>query len=163
MNTERLTHLAEWLEGGAKHKGFRFDMSTGLRVIVDEDYNADNPEHNYCTTQCCIAGATVQFFGAIKGWNVTPDDVLDLGHINYEAEDPEDALVYEQGWDTTFAYAKELLELTHEQAEALFLPGHSEGLSEFNDPAWAARTIRHFIATGVVDWDATDHRDEVTE
>lgn len=161
MNTERLTYLAEWLEGGATHKGFRFDMATGLKMIVDEAYNPDDPEHNFCETQCCIAGATVQFFGVFDGYNLTPDDVLEDGF--WRDDDPIHTVASEQGWDSTFEHAQELLDLSYQQATALFLPGEGTGLSQFNDPAWAARTIRHLIATGVVDWNATDHRNEVTE
>jgi len=43
-----------------------------------------------------------------------------------------------------------LIGVSHEAAEKLFFHDHHNP-----DPAWAARCIRHYQKTGIVDWEAT--------
>lgn len=156
MNIQRLTKLAEWLEGGAKHERIEFDMSKGVMVRTPEDYDPTDPAHSVCSTVCCLAGAAVQFFAE-------PEE---KSEINSEAMTEDDG---EAVWDHVWPVAQEALGLTEDQAHLLFEPSryqpdreggvifHYRGnLSLFNDPAWAARTIRHLIETGEVDWDATE-------
>lgn len=129
MNIDKLTEIAEWLEAGApERKGVtRFDM-TG--------YIEDASETPGCGTACCIAGAAVQF----------------------DRDEP-----FKNNWDFITGrdestanfdhYAGDILGLDHEQRGALFF-GRGVDLDEIT-PAWAARCIRHLIATGEVDWDGT--------
>jgi hypothetical protein len=153
MNTERLAYLATWLEEGAKHELITFDMEYGIS-IQSEDYDASR--HNACKTSCCIAGAATQFF-------MPKDNLVELFRkhapqtIQPEWMDNDDKSV---DWYPVFESGKDLLGLTEEQASALFAPGGrgtrmSEYLEDYNDPAWAGRTIRHLIKTGEVDWEAT--------
>lgn len=149
MNTERLEHLARWLEGGAQHARVRFDMTTGYELIAEE-FNPDAPSD--CGAVCCIAGAAVQFFA-------TDQEKLERHaafKIGLEEDDEDEPL----DWRVVFDQAQDLLELSREQAAELFVPGNGGEITDYagtlhsyNDPAWAARTIRHLIATGEVDWD----------
>lgn len=56
------------------------------------------------------------------------------------------------GWYSV--QAQDLLDLTDEQAVALFCPDGVSFLREWDEytPQRAARVIRHLIATGIVDW-----------
>lgn len=170
MNIERLTTLAEWLEAGAPHKRIKFDMSNGLvyyGLRSNDDGEPPDAEYvvNHCRTSCCIAGAAVQFFN-------TPARLLEQewDHSGY-AEGTETI-----GWLRVSLEAAELLDLSFEQAAQLFTPqaryqtrtrNYSDvveyerykrycNLDNYSDPAWAARTIRHFLATGKVDWEGND-------
>lgn len=151
MNIDALTEIAEWLEAGAPHKGdlTGFDMTTyGL--------------HNSCGTVACIAGAAVDFHRAdlfqraLGSWSEAPIAVPPV--------------------------AREILGLTYNQSEVLFCPCDDTDedypddrgdLCEVYfeddedqdwirhgdiDAAWAARTIRHLIATGRVNWRVTAPR-----
>lgn len=156
MNRKRLTKLAEWLEAGAEHETITFDMEQGFvrrRLDTTEPYNAKNPSHNRCMTTCCLAGAAVQFFNK-------PDKMFNAVVLG----DDEDQLAqFEQGvdvgvpWHEVKSKAVDLLELEWHQASILFTPDDEYGidLSEFSDPAWAARTIRYLLKTGEVDWATT--------
>jgi hypothetical protein len=141
MNIERLTKIAEWLEGGGKPNGVpaTFDMSSWLMK-----YGHD--EKNECGTACCIAGAAVLKFGS-------PHDMARVDEYSASAD----------------GIGMRLLELTEEDSDMLFCPdsywpGMEEGEKEPDgwpernegvDAAWAARTIRRLIATGEVRWDLT--------
>jgi len=145
MNIKRLTKLAEWLEGGAKHQHLWFDMGVGYQII-DEPLKKGDPLS--CNTACCIAGAAFYFF-------MPNDEVrkrLTLGEEN--SEDWRTSI----SWRTLHGKARCLLALDWEQSTRLFTPHeyYPVELHEFTDPAWAARTIRHLIATGEVDWKLTD-------
>lgn len=160
MDNERLAKLAEWLEGGAKHERITFDMRRGFMrklltpEVVNEDYDPKNPKHNQCATSCCIAGMAVQLFNE-------PDETF----ANYiEGTSRLRRMSYMEGdetevsWDTIRTKASNLLGADTDETEYLFRPDHRYWrfeLEEFNDPAWAARTIRHLIETGDVDWAAT--------
>lgn len=145
MNKERLTKIAEWLEAGAKHDLITFDMTSGVRFTQEVPHDPDKAP--YCASSCCIAGAAVQFFGGFS------ED--DLESIDTERFDGH----AEIAWDHILPKARELLDLDHFTAERLFtpndffvVPGSHGSLKAFNDPAWAARVIRGFIATDAVDW-----------
>lgn len=153
-NIPRLTRLAEWLEAGAMHETMTFDINTGI-TIKASTYNRDEPTE--CGTSCCIAGAAVQFFD--KGGY---DDMV--RNFPVDPEYPDDHDENSLSWTKIFANARDLLGLTTDQAALLFVPDNdpekpsifawSDELEKYNDPAWAARTIRHFIATGEMDWEA---------
>lgn len=142
MHIERLTALANWLEGGAQHKlriGNRdvvFDMNVGIKPLagVGEEFDPSS-----CGTACCVAGAAVEFFAPEeatkliqRSWEEAAgliDDVITRGDdptemddewwndalaIGFQGGDPEHPLIFEQ--------AQKLLGLSHEQASMLFLP-----------------------------------------
>lgn len=148
LNIAALDRVAKWLEAGAPHTATPggipvtgFDMSRGVAIDVKG-----------CGTVCCIAGAVCQFEGvtnaeagmlAEKGWG-------------------------ELGWWGTggvASQAQEILGLTSEQADNLFMPegyNSDEWEDEWEDDyrpltaALAARVIRHLIATGDVNWELQD-------
>ena len=79
-----------------------------------------------CGTVCCIAGAANQFFG-----DPDANKLLDAGEM-----------------------AREVLGLSGSVAIELFT--QCESIADWSQisEAWAARTIRHLISTGDVDWEA---------
>jgi hypothetical protein len=87
-----------------------------------------------CGTVCCIAGAAIQFFTPFRSLTAYSDDVLGTPYGKYGQRE---------------------LGLTESQAQALFCPPGSYSKPNAYTPDWAARTIRHFLATGIVDWEAT--------
>jgi hypothetical protein len=141
MHTERLTTLAEWLEAGAKHERIKFDMTTGITLEPVDDHDLKNVAS--CGTSCCIAGAAVQFFSPASLAGVTK---------NLDRDDD-----LEITWPWVAERAQFLLDLGDDTADMLFQPADHFGghLSNYDDPAWAARTIRRLIETGEVDWNAT--------
>jgi len=149
MHIERLTKLAEWLEAGGKHELVHFDMTSGIRFSEEVEMERLTPEEiNACGSSCCIAGAAVQFFN-------NP-----VAMIRAAIEDNDMYDTTEVPWHTVKEEAAELLELDSDVASWLFEPNYYAhivdhyNLGAFNDPAWAARTIRHLIATGEVNWKA---------
>jgi len=122
-NVSILEEVADWLEAGAKH-------TVDHPINFDMQYFHRNTD---CGSVACIAGAIVQF-----------NDNGDLNTL--------DSL-------SIMRKARSVANLTIEQSDFLFAPAddpnqlepyhiHYENI----DPQWAARTIRHFIKTGVVDW-----------
>lgn len=145
MHTERLTTIAEWLEAGAKHERITFDMNSGIKL---EDADLSDPESvSSCGSSCCIAGAAVQFFD--------PASVLARAKVESVFAVDDDDRNFTWGWVSE--HGRSLLGLDERTAEMLFCPWRYSGEyeTEYSDPAWAARTIRHLIATGEVDWNAT--------
>lgn len=154
MNIDRLTKLAEWLEAGAKHERIHFDMTRGLAFKITEDFDPKKPAD--CDTSCCIAGAAVQFFGGDARLTRSAESAQERTDLGFLREDG----FTESGWLSISNAAADLLDLDGDDfycSEKLFEPQQWFGgeLEDFNDPAWAARTIRHLIATGEVDWNAT--------
>lgn len=151
MNKRRLSRIATWLEKGAKHKYMSFDMTKGI-VFKNEDFKPDDVAH--CGTSCCIAGAAVHFYDEVQ---LLVDSDLQESFNGYSFID----------WEYVRNSAKRILGLTDEQCDKLFTPqdyygdhycelfGTEPRLAFFNHPQWAARTIRHLIETGEVDWAAT--------
>lgn len=127
-----LERVAEWLESGAPHKVF----SNGLEVSQFNMAYSVNVEAG-CGTSCCIAGAVCQFEG------------LGLEHREYDG-----GLAWE-GENGTSCLASEYLGIGAKDAFRLFTPWYSfSGPSyAFNSAPRGAAVIRHFLATGEVDWD----------
>jgi hypothetical protein len=138
MNVDRLVYIAEWLEAGAPTQGKvkGFNMRFGVSAEA-----GDTPQ---CGTTCCIAGAATQFFNDEDGWFVTKA-------FDFDSEYKE---TNEAPWDVVQREATHILGLDHFDALCLFQPERLFGgeLSDYNDPLRAARVIRNFIATGIVDW-----------
>lgn len=171
MQTERLLALANWLEGGAKHKlkihgrDVVFDMAKGIQVMAEfgEDF-----EPNSCATACCVAGAAVEFFMPEKAAALLHDihDKLN-NRIGVDEFDKYDELDWDWeaqvGWDEVGKTAQALLGLSAKQAHMLFKPADSseeheyetdefDEFTNYTDPAWAARVIRRGVATGDFNW-----------
>lgn len=151
LNISRLEELATWLENGALHKSVTFNLNTGIAIEVDEAYDSSKPAA--CNTICCIAGAAVQFF--------TPkQEHIDFlqAYVPIELDDDDNLGYRSLPWLVVAARAEDLLGLNRTQARDLFTPGHngidmsSDHLDVYNDPKWAARTIRHLIETGDANW-----------
>lgn len=133
---QALTDIAEWLEAGASHVVIdrtgrvidRFDMNYGV-------------EHNSCGTSCCIAGALVQFQGL--------GDVGDYG-LGFFGDHGVEKLANDFIGDDEKTLSKLFLPWTH------FEPVDGEVSCEeavpFSDAAKAAKVVRHYLATGEVDW-----------
>lgn len=127
---ESLTRVAEWLEAGAPHRRsdgrvvHGFNMSHGVGT---ED----------CGTTCCIAGAVCQFEG--------------LGVLSYDGE-----MNFFGDTDGAGTLAAKHMGLSDEVASRLFMPfDHwvTEGAGvSVSDPEAAAKVVRHYLATGQVDW-----------
>lgn len=125
-----LTKVAEWLEAGAPH------VDADGRHIDDFNMNYSLRDTG-CGTSCCIAGAVYQFEGLHTHH---PEWFEDLGPVvkDYLQIDPFVAGQLFEPW----AYFN--LQANRDEGESISSP--------YNDTALAARVIRHFLATGVVDW-----------
>lgn len=115
-------------------------MSNGVKL---EEAAFDKKDLSDCQTSCCIAGAATQFFD--KTWL----DTLIAERLSTGELDADDLELPFYGSYGVFYQAQELLDLDDEQAENLFTPGgrYTTSFAEYNNPAWAARTICHLIAT----------------
>lgn len=136
-----LVTVAEWLEAGAPHKvlanGFQldhFDMENA--VVVD-----------HCGTSCCIAGAVCQF----EGLGVASRD--DDGSLDWTGD------------EGAFELAYNFLGIDYDQAREMFVPWtfFSGEDDSFNSAPRGAAVIRHFLATGEVDWDRFDDEGNIYE
>lgn len=130
-NVNALIKVAEWLEAGAKHVEAGDHKIGGFSMEDAVTYTGE------CGTACCIAGAIVQFENLI-------DPVL-AGSADFF--DP---------FNGVGPIVKDHLDISSYQADQLFTPWeYFEYYDhiEFSDPQRAARVVRHFIETGVVDWD----------
>jgi hypothetical protein len=148
MNIEKLERIASWLESGAPETNgiTSFNMGVFIAPKVDEDFEPR------CGTQCCIAGAALQFeaevpygraFDVLYRFNRKPDEVAMeiLGLSVSQAQD----LFYAQA-------AMDLIPLSEDERDGDEL--------DHVGPAWAARCIRNLMATGEVDWKATYRAEE---
>lgn len=123
---EMLTYVAEWLESGAPHVDDVLGFDMNVGVMRD-----------CCGTVCCIAGAVCQFFKPFDLWG---------------EENGSEAIFYGEGG--VFVQAQEMLGVSDENADKLFTPGKVDW--ESVTPEDAAKVIRHFIATGEVNWKLED-------
>lgn len=141
-NAKALIKVAEWLEDGAKHVSFGTGHEVGVfdmeQAVTASGFGSDYRE-DACGTACCIAGAIVQFENLIS-------PVLSGAHDFFDSYD---------GAGVGTIAAKHL-GISEEDAEQLFEPWNEfgfEGYSEFSDPQRAAKVVRHYLETGIVDWD----------
>lgn len=133
---DALVRVAEWLEAGAPHveiaKGFEvsdFDME----LVVDKYAND-------CGTACCIAGAVCQF-----------------EMLGVDKRDGDGSLIWSnpEGTEGAFFMVRDFLGMEDSDAHELFEPFDTDiEPFEYNNPKIAAKVIRTFISTGVVNWDA---------
>lgn len=152
MNVQRLTKIAEWLEAGAPHVGIvtGFDMQNFIR-------EGDAIGTNECGTSCCIAGAAVQFKQQ-REHRRRYRNTSELVGMLWENEKLRSEYGNSSEHHEAAFLARKDLGLTADQARKLFYGNYKQRrcwrqipLHEIN-AAWAARTIRHLIKTGKVDW-----------
>lgn len=142
-NKQALINVAEWLENGAKH----VETPTGHNIGKFDMEQAVNYDYaDGCGTACCIAGAIVQFENLINPVLVREEvgffDLLDAS-----------GKIVERGIGNLVS---EHLGLTEEETDKLFTPWNhfpSDTVYEFSDPDRAAKVIRYYLETGLVDWD----------
>ncbi|AMR57382.1 hypothetical protein vB_PsyM_KIL3b_0136 [Pseudomonas phage vB_PsyM_KIL3b] len=139
QNKQALIKVAEWLEDGAQH----VNIDNGHKIDkFDMEYGVTN---NGCGTACCIAGAIVQFEGLIR-------PVLSGSAVFFDEVDDETNEVVEG----VCTLATNHLGIDKDTAAQLFVPWeyfNHNSCSEFSDPDRAAQVVRHYLETGVVDWD----------
>ena len=139
IHRERLDQIACWLEAGGDGQR-RFDMRVGLELDKKPNWFRSPDD---CGTTCCIAGAAVSMFAERISWSKRRHREVNTGLLFAARVD----------WPQVRCRARDLLGLSAAQAEELFLPdGYRTGKI---DAAWAARCIRHFMATGEIDWAGT--------
>lgn len=138
-----LIKVAEWLEDGAKHvkvKGHSIGMFDMEQAVAHQG--------DSCGTACCIAGAVVQFEGLISP-------------VKFGSKDFFDGT--EEGVGTL---ATNHLGISEAEAEELFEPWQCFGYdvyTEFSDPQRAAKVVRHYLKTGIIDWDLFEPAPEFCE
>jgi hypothetical protein len=137
MNIERLIEIAEWLEAGAPERAgiVEFNMRDAIEPVRSIDWA--------CKTACCIAGAAIQFERSHRGESPIKSRRC-MGDIHLDAI--------------------RILGINFSEAHGLFfgngyidgsissVKGSFRGGLNSITPEIAARTIRHFIATGDIDW-----------
>lgn len=139
MNVKPLEELAEWLEAGAPHTknvvGFSMTEGIVFNDISTLDTDAPFPKViNTCGAVCCLAGALVSFN--------TPT-------ANIEVVTGIDKTF--ASWPEVRARARDIAGLDAYDTEKLFEPADADFRRNVT-PAQTARVLRHFIATGSVDW-----------
>lgn len=120
-----LLEIADWLEAGTPH----VDRDGRQVDFFSMEYPVS--KEPACGTTCCIAGAVVQF-------NALGD--LENGQLS---------------WLPTKRLASGFLGMDNKEATDLFEPWCSfQGDDDsFNNPIRAAKVVRHYLETGIVDWD----------
>ena len=139
MKTELFAPVLAWLEAGAPHtpEGIGFNMSN----FADEDY--PDFEQNPCGTACCIAGAVQQF-------NKLPPTDLNSVWADINALGKKLGMSLQQILGLFFAADKlERWEWGEYPNTGALLNGQDLYIVT---PAMAAKTLRHFMATGEVVW-----------
>jgi len=133
----------KWLELGAPHqldglKGrFHFDMNEFISPVIEyKDKDDYEPEH--CGTVCCIAGAVYAFS---KNMN---------GDRKREKKGPYE-LNSSFGLTTSFWYNEDSAPLAR-LFYAILPDGNQYTDMDKISPAHAAKALRVYLETGVVDW-----------
>ena len=141
QGVKALEKVITWLEAGAPHveiaKGIEIDVfDMEYAVAPDTEYGA-----GYCGTACCIAGAVCQFEmlgmdkrdkdNSLPWYSSLRDDIIGVLEVTTE-----------------------YLGISEKDAEPLFIP-FDYGIEPevYNNPKHAAKVVRKFIDTGIVDWE----------
>lgn len=138
----RLGRVAAWLEAGAphvvEHNISEFNMQVGVSFLSEAE-NQKALTNPSCGSMCCIAGAVCQFEETFKVENATNPTTINGKNVG------------EVSWRQVMNVATDLLGISDEDADALFMP------NGFEHRTISARTasavIRHYLATGEIDWD----------
>lgn len=150
MNRERLLGIAHWLDGGAIHEKVSFNMADGIIIREAQEFNSSQVAT--CQTACCIAGAAVQFYDHPENMDVRDTSNDMHGELRtVEERDFRPGKNIAINWKQVKREATSLLDISEHEAAALFTPTGMEG-AYVNTPWVAAAVIRHFVATGRVEW-----------
>lgn len=143
QGVKALEKVITWLEAGAPH----VKIAEGIEIdVFDMEYSVE-AEHDLgdtCGTACCIAGAVCQF------------EMLGMDKRSKDNSLPW----YSSSWDDTIGVLEittEYLGISEEDAEPLFTP-FDYGVEQeiYNNPKHAAKVVRKFINTGIVDWELNE-------
>lgn len=140
QGVKALEKVITWLEAGAPHveiaEGVEIDVFD-MECSVDTDYDFGDT----CGTACCIAGAVCQF--EMLGMNKRDKDNSLPWYSSSRA-----------GTIGVLEITTEYLGISEEDAEPLFIP-FDYGIEPevYNNPKHAAKVVRKFIDTGIVDWE----------
>lgn len=139
QGVKALEKVITWLEAGAPHvkiaEGVEIDVFD-MEFSVETDYSFGDT----CGTACCIAGAVCQF------------EMLGM-----DKRQKDNSLT----WSLMSGFGEGVLEITteyldisEEDADQLFTPfDFCIEPSLYNNPEHAAKVVRKFIDTGIVDWE----------
>ncbi len=138
QGVKALEKVITWLEAGAPH----VKIAEGVEIdVFDMEYSIDT-EHDLgdtCGTACCIAGAVCQF--EMLGMDKRSKDNSLAWYFSTEV----------------LKITTEYLGISEEDAGALFLPFDYDIEPEvYNNPKHAAKVVRKFIDTGIVDWELSE-------
>lgn len=126
----------KWLDDGAPHKfdhlkgNFRFGMDIFVAPLDQTEHEIPGKD---CGTVCCIAGAVYAFSHRIHGNKYEGDPDMD----KYFGQ-PQNSLGY-----TRYVMPDDL--------KSLFYANHAFDLESITAKQ-AAKTLRRYLKTGVVDW-----------
>ena len=140
QGVKALEKVIAWLEAGAPHvkiaEGVEIDVFD-MEYSVETDYSFGD---GYCGTACCIAGAVCQF---------------EMLGMDRRAKDNSLAWSLMSGsGGGVLEITTEYLGISEEDAYSLFTPFDFCIESElYNNPKHAAKVVRKFIDTGIVDWE----------
>ena len=126
--SEYFEPVLEWLDAGAPHKNFDHVSDVGFNMSHFKSAGRGDYLDQECGTACCIAGVLLLFHPTL----------LDFRYQWSVAE-----RIY---------FIAEQIGMTSDAALRLFI-GYGANLESIH-PDYAARTIRHYLATGEVDWKA---------
>lgn len=142
QGVKALEKVITWLEAGAPHvkiaEGVEIDVFD-MECSVETEYDLGDT----CGTACCIAGAVCQF------------EMLGM-----DKRDKDNSLT----WSLMSGFGEGVLEITteyldisEEDADQLFMPFDFCIEPEvYNNPKHAAKVVRKFIDTGIVDWELSE-------
>lgn len=175
INVKAFEPVLEWLDAGAPHakaRGMKFDMKVTISVTPESPTGRD-----WCGSACCIAGAAVVFeepdyLLPLVDHAIESARLCNIGESNLHIWENAKDLLGLNSEEASLLFAPFDLDTGFDENEVHFyllkssknyLAGNSPDLDveawptspqEIN-PAWAARTIRHFIKEGEIRWDLT--------
>ena len=142
QGVKALEKVITWLEAGAPH----VKIAEGVEIdVFDMEYSVDT-EHDLgdtCGTACCIAGAVCQF---------------EMLGIDKRAKDNSLAWSLMSGFgEGVLEITTEYLDISEEDADQLITPfDFCFDPEDYNNPKHAAKVVRKFIDTGIVDWELSE-------
>ena len=142
QGVKALEKVITWLEAGAPH----VEIAKGIEIDVFDMECSVDTEHDLgdtCGTACCIAGAVCQF---------------EMLGMDRRAKDNSLAWSWMSGFGKgALEITTEYLGISEEDAEPLFIPfDYGIDPEVYNNPKHAAKVVRKFIDTGIVDWELSE-------
>lgn len=128
MNVDKINHIADVIE---KHSIAALGFNMG-DFVTETKFGFDDKSGHMCNTVACIAGTVCSVYKNDGKLRTTP--------ITSPSKFPNDV----------FSTAKDILELSSDEAYDLFLSGDGE-LEDVTQKD-AVKVLRHFAKTEKVDW-----------